>query len=182
MTFAFVADPSGTPAWHGVLPGGPRPYVLPAGQGEHAKLFHDVFTVLCSGDETGGQFGMFTQRGPAGERIPTHRHGATNETFFVIEGRVRLYVEQDGTKVTQLLGPGDFAYVPAGCAHAYRVEEACWMLGTASGGFERFFAAMGTPTDHPTPGGPPFVPDGARIAAAAAAHDNHFLPEFTWPE
>lgn len=60
MTFEYLADPSGRPAWEGVLPGRPHPFFLEAGQGEHAKLFVDTFSVLLSGDETEGQFGVFT--------------------------------------------------------------------------------------------------------------------------
>lgn len=182
MSFAFVSDPTGRPAWTGVLPGEPDAYVLRRGEGEHAKLFQDVFTVLCSGDESAGQFGVFTQEAPPGDMIPTHAHAETNETFYVIEGQVRVFVQhRDGRKVSQLLKPGDFAFVPSGLAHAYRVEEACRMIGTATGGFERFFAAMGTPTDRAMPDGPPFIPEGARIGAAAAAYDNQFLPDFEWP-
>lgn len=183
MSFSFIADPSGRPAWSGVLPGKPEAYFLRHGEGEHAKLFNDVFTVLCSGDESGGQFGVFTQEAPPGDIIPTHSHVATSETFFVIDGGVRVYVQHaDGRKDSQLLGPGDFAFVPAGLPHAYKVEQHSRMIGTATGGFERFFAAMGTETDRPMPDGPPFIPDGARIGAAAAAYDNQFLPDFEWPE
>jgi quercetin 2,3-dioxygenase len=40
-----------------VLPGRPEAFFLQRGEGEHAQLFTDLFTVLLSGDETGGQFG-----------------------------------------------------------------------------------------------------------------------------
>jgi quercetin 2,3-dioxygenase len=183
MTFEYVRDPSGRPAWSGVLPGKPDAFFLARGEGEHANLFGDLFTVLLSGDETGGQFGMFTCTGPAGDVIPTHAHDATNETFFVLEGAVRVYVQRaDGTKTSRLLRPGDFGYVPAGLPHAYRIEEACRMLGTSTGGFERFFQEMGTPVDDAEPGHPPFVPDLPRMQAAARAHGNRFMPDVTWPE
>ncbi len=56
------------------------------------------------------------------------------------------------------------------------------MLGVATGGFERFFQQMGTPTDHATLDQPPFVPDFPRMQAAARAHTMDFLPELAWPE
>src|SRR4051812_25054925 len=89
MSFEYLADPA-RPASIGALPGKPEPFFLSRGEGEHAKLFADTFTVLLSGDETEGQFGVFTANCPAGDIIPTHAHGDTHETFYVVEGRVRL--------------------------------------------------------------------------------------------
>ena len=67
--------------------------MLRKGEGEHAMLFGDLFTVLLSGDETENQFGIITADSPAGDIIPTHSHNATHETFYVIEGKVRLFFE-----------------------------------------------------------------------------------------
>lgn len=182
MSFQHLADPS-RPAWAGVLPGAPEPFVLRKGEGEHAKLFADTFTVLLSGDETGGQFGIFTATCPAGDIIPTHSHSGTNETFYVLEGSVRLFVEQSGgERVSRLLGEGDFGYVPAGLRHAYRVEAATRMLGVSSGGFERFFQEMGTLADSIDPDSPPFVPEPDRMRAAAERHDMRFDVGFEWPD
>jgi len=181
MSFEYLADPSGRPAWQGTLPGKPEPYVLRRGEGEHAMLFTDLFTVLLSGDETNGQFGMITADAPAGDVIPTHSHNDTHETFYVVEGKLRVFFEEtDGTKNSSLLLPGDFAYVPAGRPHAYQVVEAARILGTVSGGFERFFQHMGQPTDHATTEQPPFVPDFPRMQAAAARHNMQFMPQHTW--
>ena len=116
MSFEYLADPS-RPAWAGLLPGKPEVYFLPKGEGEHAKVFADTFSVLVSGDETEGQFGMFTSLCPAGDIIPTHSHADTHETFYILDGKVRLFVQlPDGEKLSRLLSTGDFAFVPAGAA------------------------------------------------------------------
>jgi len=183
MSFEYLIDPANGPQWKGVLPGKPQPYVLRRGEGEHAKLFGDVFTVLLSGDETGNQFGIITSASPAGDVIPTHSHNATHETFYVLEGTVRLFFEDDeGAKQSQLLTPGDFGFVPAGFAHAYQIVEDARMMGTLSGGFERFFQHMGSPTDSTAPDQPPFIPDFPRMQAAAQQHDMQFMRDFDWPE
>jgi quercetin 2,3-dioxygenase len=183
MSFEYLLDASGKPSWQGILPGAPEPYFLRRGEGEHAMLFTDLFTVLLSGDETEGEFGVITAECPTGDVIPAHLHNSTNETFFVLEGKVRVFVEdREGTKTSQLLEPGDFGYVPAGRPHAYRVEEAGRMLGVVSGGFERFFQEMGTVTDHNTREQPPFIPEFPRMQAAARSHDMQFLPGFSWPD
>jgi quercetin 2,3-dioxygenase len=183
MSFEYLIDPANGPRWKGVLPGKPEPYVLRRGDGEHAMLFTDLFTVLVSGDETQGQFGIITSESPAGEVIPTHSHNETHETFYVLEGRVRLFFEDtEGTQQTRLLTAGDFGYVPAGFAHAYQIEEAARMMGVLSGGFERFFQHIGTPTDHATADQPPFIPDFPRMQAAAQQHNMRFMPEHRWPD
>ena len=183
MSFEYLIDPENGPQWKDILPGGPEPYFLKKGEGEHAKLFGDVFTVLLSGDETDNQFGIITANSPAGDVIPTHSHNATHETFYVLEGTVKLFFEDaEGTKQSQLLTPGDFGFVPAGFAHAYQIVEDARMMGTLSGGFERFFQHMGTATDHATKDQPPFIPDFPRMGAAAQQHNMQFLQGFEWPD
>jgi quercetin 2,3-dioxygenase len=183
MSFEYLADPGQGPQWKGLLPGAPEAFFLRRGEGEHAKLFTDLFTVLLSGAETEGQFGIITSRSPAGDIIPTHAHADTHETFYVIDGQVRVFVQdRAGQKNSRLLGPGDFGYVPAGLTHAYRVEAATTMLGVLSGGFERFFQQMGTPADSDAEDQPPFIPDFGRMRAAAQAHRTQFFPDFEWPD
>ena len=183
MTFEYLTDPARGPQWQGLLPGRPEAFFLRAGEGEHAKLFADLFTVLVSGAETEGQFGLIHSQSPAGDIIPTHAHAGTHETFYVLEGKVRVFAaDPAGDKTSRLLEPGDFGFVPAGLAHAYRVEEAARMLGVLSGGFERFFQQMGTPADSAAPDQPPFIPDFPRMQAAAQAHGTRFLPDFEWPD
>jgi quercetin 2,3-dioxygenase len=183
MSFEYLVDPAKGPQWKGVLPGKPEPYVLSRGEGEHAMLFTDLFTVLLSGDETEGQFGIITSESPAGDIIPTHSHSETHETFYVLEGKVRLFfVNAQGEKTSKILVPGDFGYVPAGTPHAYRIEESARLMGVMTGNFERFFQHMGTPTDHATAQQPPFIPDYPRMRAAAEEHRMQFMPDFQWPD
>ena len=85
MSFEYLADSSSGPAWKGLLPGRPEPYFLKRGEGEHAMLFADLFTVLLTGDETEGQFGVFTSQAPRGQLIPAHAHHRTNEVFYIVE-------------------------------------------------------------------------------------------------
>jgi quercetin 2,3-dioxygenase len=182
MSFQYLADPS-RPAWVGLLPGKPEVFFLRNGEGEHAKVFADTFSVLVSGDETEGQFGMFTALCPTGDIIPTHSHADTHETFYIVEGKVRVFVQlPDGQQVSRLLEPGDFGFVPAGAPHAYRVEQAARMVGVATGGFERFFQMLGTPADTIDPSSPPYVPEFPQMKAAAQAHHMQFMPGFDWPD
>jgi quercetin 2,3-dioxygenase len=183
VSLEYLADPSGGPRWKDLLPGRPEAYFLKRGEGEHAMLFTDLFTVLLSGDETEGQFGVFTSQAPRGQLIPAHTHHHTHEVFYIVEGGVRVYVQgRDGTKRSQLLTSGDFGYVPAGLVHAYQVEEPALMVGVSTGGFERFFQQMGQPADHAHTNQPPFIPDFPRMQAAAQTHNMEFLPDFDWSD
>ena len=183
MSFEYLLDPSGRPSWSGVLPGAAEAYFLARGEGERAMVFDNLFTVLASADETEGQFGVFTCEGPAGDTIPAHAHDDDHEIFFVLDGKVRVFVEgRDGVRTSRVLRTGDFGFVPAGLLHAYRIEERTRMLGVSTGGFERFFQKLGTPTDHTGLDQPPFVPDLPRMKAAAAAHRMRFRPDVEWPE
>ena len=70
-------------------------------------LFTDLFTVLLSGDETEGQFGIITADSPAGDIIPTHSHNETHETFYVLDGKVRLfYAGRRGRQALRAAHPG----------------------------------------------------------------------------
>lgn len=166
-------------AAHGVspLPGSPRPYFLSHGQGEKAVLIDSLFTVLLSADETNGQFGVFTMDAPKGEAIPAHSHGSHHEIFYVVRGRVTVFLDDErGERHVRELAAGDFGYVPAGIVHAYRVEvDETRVLGVGSGGFERFFATLGEPTRAAHyPASPLGLPPPERFAEAGRRFDTHF--------
>ncbi|WP_329288534.1 quercetin 2,3-dioxygenase [Streptomyces pseudovenezuelae] len=158
------------------LPGKPVPFFLEAGEGERAHLFDSLITVLLSKDETDGQFGLFTYSAPKGDAIPTHAHADVHETFFLLSGRARVWVQDaQGEQHEKLLGTGDFGYVPAGCLHTFRVEaDDTRIMGVSSGGFERFFAASGTRTDSLEPPWPPYIPSPEQIGRAAREYGNDF--------
>jgi mannose-6-phosphate isomerase-like protein (cupin superfamily) len=75
---------------------------------------------LATGASTNGQFGLYrwemaaTQSGPE-----PHFHRTISESFFVLEGTIRLYDGRDWIDGR----PGDFLYVPEGGIHAFRNES-----------------------------------------------------------
>src|SRR3954470_19492760 len=104
MTAEFVTPSDGA---HFTLPGKPVPYFLEAGEGERAHLFDQLFTVLLSGDETDGQFGVFTMEAPRGRTIPVHSHADVHEIFYVLDGLVRVAIEDtDGEVYDRVLTGG----------------------------------------------------------------------------
>jgi mannose-6-phosphate isomerase-like protein (cupin superfamily) len=75
---------------------------------------------LATGASTGGRFGLYRwDMGVEPGGAQPHYHRTISESFFVLEGTVRLY---DGTDWVES-HPGDFAYVPEGGIHGFRNES-----------------------------------------------------------
>ena len=177
MTIEHIHN-GGTPSWSGVLPGEPRAYFLESGDGERSQAFDFLATVLLSGDETGGQFGVFTVVQPAGETIIAHTHSTVHEIFYITEGAVRVFLEhQAGNQENRVLRPGDFCYVPANTLHAYRAEgEKNKFISACTGGFERFFHTLGNVTEARGEPGPFVTPTQEQLERAFSNYNT--LPRY----
>ena len=165
--------------FEGILPGTPAPFFLSEGEGEKSIVFDTLFTILLSGDETEGQYGAFTNIGPKGDRIPAHNHPDAHEIFFIMDGAVTLWMDdREDYHEKRTLETGGFAFVPKGMVHAYRMETQSKIFGISTGGFERFFHGIGTPTE--TYGIPerPFIPPFPQMLAAGQKYGTVFMPDF----
>jgi quercetin 2,3-dioxygenase len=171
----------GTNPYEGILPGTPTPFFLEPGEGEKSVVFDTTFNILLSGDETEGQFGAFTTVGPTGERIPAHYHPNAHENFFILDGAVQLWIDdQKGFSENRILKQGGFGYIPKGAVHAFQMVEASRVFGISTGGFERFFNALGTPTDDPGVPPVPYIPPFPQMLAAGEKYGTVFLPDFVF--
>jgi quercetin dioxygenase-like cupin family protein len=80
---------------------------------------------LATGDATGGHYGLYRWTFGDEESGPDpHFHRAITESFYVLEGSVRLY---DGTGWVTA-GSGDFLHVPEGGLHGFRGADRARML------------------------------------------------------
>ena len=170
--------------WQGLLPGKPEPFFLDAGDGERSIVFDQLFTVLLSQDETGGQFGAFTMEARKGQLIPAHSHVKDHETFYVVEGSLKLFLEDhEGNQVSRVLNEGDFAFVPATYLHAFRVDAPyVKVFGACTAGFERFFHALGKPTDDKGAPEVPFIPSQEQMIGAFQTFGNIPKLDQQWKE
>ncbi|WP_166980822.1 quercetin 2,3-dioxygenase [Paramicrobacterium fandaimingii] len=177
MTIYAIDDQDKTP-FAGILPAAPSPYVLGNGEGEKSLVFDQLFTILLSADETDDQYGAFTMQGHKGDRIPAHMHLATHEIFYVVDGEISVWMDDQAdyhSKTT--LVTGDFAYVPSGTVHAFQIHNSSKVFGCGTAGFERFFHAMGQKTNATEPGGI-YVPDFTVMKAAGEKYATAFMPDF----
>jgi quercetin 2,3-dioxygenase len=168
-------------AFAGILPGTPKPYYLEKGEGEKSVVFDTLFTILLTGDETDGQYDVFTTEGNAGDIIPAHLHPVTHEIFFILDGAVHLWLDDEkGTKSDKVLTQGAFGYIPMGTIHAFRIESTARVLGVSSGGFARFFHAMGTPTEKTGIPDPSefYIPSIPQMMAAGQKYGTIFRPDY----
>lgn len=75
---------------------------------------------LATGASTNGQFGLYRWdfTGPLSGPDP-HYHRSISESFFILDGTVRLYNGKRWVDATK----GDFLFVPEGGIHAFRNES-----------------------------------------------------------
>jgi quercetin dioxygenase-like cupin family protein len=119
-------------------------------------------------DVTGGALGLIEQLVPPGLGSPYHLHRNEDESFYVLDGRIRFF---SGGR-SWVLGPGGFAFLPRDVAHGFRTEgdaPSRSLLLATPGGFEAFVAELSTVEP---PAGPP---DMAALMAAAGRHGLEIL-------
>jgi mannose-6-phosphate isomerase len=68
----------------------------------------------------------------AGHSLSLQYHERKDETIFVLEGRMQLLVEIDGTMRELTLGPGESHRIRPGVRHRMRAEEPCRILEVSS--------------------------------------------------
>ncbi|MFD0547108.1 quercetin 2,3-dioxygenase [Streptomyces mexicanus] len=161
-----------------------KPYFIEKGMGDRAHLFGDLITVYAGGEQTENTFNFFTVEGPKGDIIPAHVHADTHEVFYITDGAVRLFVEDQEEQHEKLLTEGDFGFVPKSCAHAYRIERHhSRVVGVAAGPggtFERFFENLGTPAEELGLPRTPYVPEPEKFGTVPQRFDVRFLPDHQW--
>jgi quercetin dioxygenase-like cupin family protein len=149
-----------------------RAYKLDPQQGEALWFFGGLATVKASAEQTGGTFSITEQMFSKGMATPLHSQPDDDETFYVLEGDLTFYLE-DGEPLAA--SAGSFVHIPAGTAHAYRVDsETARLLNITTPQHERFFRAAGEPAQARTLP-PQAPPDMDKVMAAANEHGVEIL-------
>ena len=132
----------------------------------HLSVVGDTYTVLLSGDDTGGRFTLIDMYVPPGGGPPLHRHDF-EETFVVLDGHLDLTFRG----VTQVAGAWTTANVPANAPHQFHNfsdAPARLLCICAPPGQDEFFAAIGDRVSERT-SPPPRLDEAARAARIAKA-------------
>jgi quercetin dioxygenase-like cupin family protein len=145
----------------------------------HVALVGDVYTILVTGEQTGGRYALIDMFIPPGGGPPPHRHDF-EEMFHVLEGEVEVFFR--GARSAARAGVT--VNIPANAPHAFRNvadRPARLLCMVTPPGLEQFFLEVGDPVATRT--GPlPVLDEPARAARLARAmrlapkYKNEFLP------
>lgn len=104
-------------------------------------LVHQLVYVHIDGTQTGGSFGLTETWGALGDMPPLHVHQREDETLYVLEGEVTLFIGDRQITLTK----GQAALAPRGIAHSYRIESerAGWLVVASPAGYEQFVRDAG---------------------------------------
>jgi Mannose-6-phosphate isomerase len=142
---------------------------------ETVHFLGNLLTFRARAAATGGSFSMTECLTAPGAGSPPHVQ-ADEEGFLVLDGTFEIVL--DG--VSRILGPGDFAFVPAGTPHAFRnpgdAPARMLIVNLPGGAHENFFLAVGEPVDAAAGFPPMGAPDVPRLVAEAARFGIDILP------
>jgi quercetin dioxygenase-like cupin family protein len=149
--------------------------VLKAGEGKAYWVVGDLYTILASGEDTGGAYALIHALVPPGGGPPPHIHRREDEAFYVLEGE--LAFQADGRSFTATAG--SWVTLARGSLHAFRntgTAPARALIVVTPAGLERYFAEVGQEaTEGSSP--PPFTPaDLERLLAVAPKYGMEIRP------
>lgn len=98
--------------------------------------------VLVWGEDTAGRCGLVEMVEERGAHPPRHRHLREDETLYVIEGSLSVWVANEWVEAPA----GTALFLPRGVEHALlaKSEKARVLSFFAPAGFERFYGEMAT--------------------------------------
>jgi len=148
-----------------------KPYRLASGEGLADVWWKNGrITVKVGPDDTGNAFSQFVVDDPRGSGPPLHVHHNEDETFYILEGQVTMFVGDERLD----LEAGDYCFGARGIPHAYlvRSERARMLVTISPSGSEQLFVSLGVPVtgaEPPTDTVMPPMHEMARLFAAYGA-------------
>ena len=109
----------------------------------HVAVVGDTYTILVSGDETGGRYCLIDMLVPDGGGPPPHRHDF-EEMFTLLDGEVEFTFRGR----SQVVKAGTTVNIPSNAPHAFRNKSgrpARLLCLCAPAGQEKFFMEVGAP-------------------------------------
>ena len=100
---------------------------------------------LATSEETGGAFDLVHSNMRAGTEPPPHVHSRESEFFYVLDGKLEVYVDSEVFEV----GEGEFMFLPMGRPHAFliRSAEIRMLVQILPGGFVSAVGKMAVPAE-----------------------------------
>lgn len=150
------------------------PIALGPNEGESLWFLGSHVLIKASADTTSGRVAVIEHLSPRGAGSPMHVHHREDEWFYVIEGRLTVWI---GGRVIDA-SAGSFVYGPRDIPHTFTVSSstARYLLVTEPGDFAGFMRALSEPATGaviPPPATEP--PDVAAMGQVAAEYGIEIL-------
>jgi quercetin dioxygenase-like cupin family protein len=122
----------------------PTSYVLGPEDGEAFwGLDNSLWSLKATAEQTGGRFSLIEEVAPRGEGTPLHVHREDDETFYVLDGELTFYLDNEQPISASA---GSFVHIPGGVVHAFKVDsETARYLIITTLQYERFYRATSKP-------------------------------------
>src|SRR5262249_11007824 len=137
-----------------------------------------LMTFLATGEETQGQFALIEAAARKGNVPPPHVHSREEETFYVLEGELTVFVGEKRIKAS----PGTMVCLPRGVVHSFTIEsdQARMLVLLTPAGLERYFKECSVPAPAmtlPPPSDTPYSEIQEMVAVASKFGVQFVLPE-----
>ena len=99
------------------------------------------YRTILTPEMSGGAMSIVDSLSPVGSGPPRHIHHAEDETFVMLTGQCKVWI--DGTET--IAHAGESVFIPRGTEHTFKVigdEPSRHLVILTPGGFEGFFADM----------------------------------------
>lgn len=126
------------------------------------------YSMKTTAEQTQGRLSQVLITDGRGAAAPLHIHHDADESFYVIDGQITLYVGEERIEAAA----GFFVLVPKGVPHAFLVqsEQAEFLISFAPAGTEGFLAEVGIPVVPGEPKPRPMAPDPEAFARRSEAY------------
>lgn len=152
------------------------PVYLAPDAGPFLAAAGDTYRILVDGRHTGGNFTLIEIRVLPGGGPPPHVHRSEDETFFVLEGQLQLWV--GGRTIDAPAGACAFA--PRNIPHRFTNatdKPARFLVIASPSGFEDFLNSFATPVASMESPAPPMTPELVEtLLRLAPKHGIEILP------
>jgi quercetin dioxygenase-like cupin family protein len=114
----------------------------------HVSVAGGAYTILVSGEETGGRYCLIDMLVPPGGGPPPHRHDF-EEMFTILSGEIELTFRNEAHRASA----GSTVNIPANAPHGFKNKSdrpARLLCMCAPAGQEEFFLAIGDVVDSRT--------------------------------
>jgi quercetin dioxygenase-like cupin family protein len=111
----------------------------------HTSVAGGIYTILVTGEETGGRYCLIDMLVPSGGGPPPHRHDF-EEMFTILDGEIELNFRGE----THRASAGSTVNIPANAPHAFKNKSdkpARLLCMCTPAGHEEFFMAVGDPVE-----------------------------------